>query len=195
MLEAWASYIQEGGFVMPPLLVGTLALWFCLGWRVITLRRGTKMPLRGLLALHQSSPDREAFGIIARAAQHTAVLMPQPVTHFAYHLEEAFLELEVEMSRFSTLARSIVAVAPLTGLLGTVSGMIETFDSLASMTLFSQSGGIAGGISQALITTQMGLVIAIPGLIFGRILDRKQALLTQELDALKHLAMHLRQER
>ena len=59
--------------------------------------------------------------------------------------------------------------------------------ALADMALFSQSGGIAGGISQALITTQMGLAIAIPGLIAGRILERKQALLLEELDELKAL--------
>ena len=70
--------------------------------------------------------------------------------------------------------RSIVIVAPLLGLLGTVIGMIETFESLQGSALFSQSGGIAGGISQALITTQLGLVVAIPGLLIGRRLDRKQ---------------------
>ena len=63
-------------------------------------------------------------------------------------------------------------VAPLAGLLGTVAGMIETFDSLGSMSLFSQSGGVAGGISQALISTQMGLAVAIPGLLAGRILRK-----------------------
>ena len=69
---------------------------------------------------------------------------------------------------FGTLARSVVIVAPLAGLLGTVSGMIETFDALADMTLFSQSGGIAGGISQALITTMAGLTVGIPALIAYR---------------------------
>ncbi|MDZ7829411.1 MAG: MotA/TolQ/ExbB proton channel family protein [Halofilum sp. (in: g-proteobacteria)] len=42
--------------------------------------------------------------------------------------------------------------------------MIETFESLGDMSLFSQSGGIAGGISQALFTTQLGLAVAIPGM-------------------------------
>ena len=50
--------------------------------------------------------------------------------------------------------------------------MIETFSALGDMALFTQSGGIAGGISQALLTTQMGLVVAIPGLLVGRILGR-----------------------
>ncbi|MEM7646530.1 MAG: MotA/TolQ/ExbB proton channel family protein [Pseudomonadota bacterium] len=77
---------------------------------------------------------------------------------------------------------SIVVVAPLLGLLGTVIGMIETFESLQDASLFSQSGGIAGGISQALITTQMGLVVAIPGLLIGRHLDRKESQILDSLD-------------
>ena len=78
-------------------------------------------------------------------------------------------------------------VAPLLGLLGTVNGMIETFDSLADMSLYSQSGGIAGGISQALFTTQMGLAVSIPGLIVNGILDKKQKQLEIDLAQLKDL--------
>jgi biopolymer transport protein ExbB len=63
--------------------------------------------------------------------------------------------------------------------------MIETFDSLAEMALFTQSGGIAGGISEALFTTQMGLAVAIPGLLVGRVLKRKQTALEDELELVK----------
>ncbi|MCB9694166.1 MAG: MotA/TolQ/ExbB proton channel family protein [Alphaproteobacteria bacterium] len=84
-----------------------------------------------------------------------------------------------ERDRHAVLVRSITAVAPLVGLLGTVSGMIETFDSLATMSMFRGSGGIAGGISAALVSTQMGLAVAIPGLVFGRLLDRRAARLAE----------------
>ena len=82
-----------------------------------------------------------------------------------------------------------MVLAPLAGLLGTVTGMMETFDSLATMALFTQSGGVAGGISQALISTQMGLAVAIPGVIAGRLIDRKQSNLTTELEELKQHAL------
>ena len=78
-------------------------------------------------------------------------------------------------------------VSPLLGLLGTVSGMIETFDSLASMALFTQSGGIAGGISQALFTTQMGLAVAIPGVLVQSVLNRQQYNLETDLAQVKDL--------
>jgi len=68
-----------------------------------------------------------------------------------------------------------VSLAPLLGLLGTVTGMLATFSALAS-----GSGGektmamVAGGISEALITTETGLIIALPGLFFHYQLVRKQ---------------------
>lgn len=91
------------------------------------------------------------------------------------------VERQVELTRFRVLIRAIVMVAPLAGLLGTVDGMIETFDALGDMALFTQSGGIAGGVSQALVSTQMGLAVAIPGLVIGRLLDRRQARIETEL--------------
>ena len=78
---------------------------------------------------------------------------------------------------------AVVLTAPLVGLLGTVTGMIETFDSLATMELFSRSGGVAGGISEALLSTQVGLVVAIPGAIVGRLLTRRADKLDEGLRA------------
>jgi biopolymer transport protein ExbB len=91
------------------------------------------------------------------------------------------------MSKYRVLVQTIVITAPLLGLLGTVTGMIETFDSLGDMSLYSQSGGIAGGISQALFTTQMGLAVAVPGLIAGRMLQRKETSLLREIAQVKDI--------
>jgi len=60
---------------------------------------------------------------------------------------------------------ALTAVAPLLGLLGTVVGMIETFEAVS--TVGGTTGSrVASGISQALITTQFGLIVAVPG-VFG----------------------------
>lgn len=83
--------------------------------------------------------------------------------------------------------RTIVIVAPLLGLLGTVNGMIEMFQSLGTQTFYSQSGGVAQGISQALFTTQFGLVIAIPGLIVGGLIDRRERQIREDIYQLKEL--------
>ena len=103
------------------------------------------------------------------------------------YLDDAFFEEEREIRKFNRLIITIVSAAPLLGLLGTVIGMIETFDSLGDMSLFSQSGGIAGGISQALITTQMGLAVAIPGLIVNGVLQRRQKNIELELAQMKDI--------
>lgn len=187
-IEQVMRYVRDGGWVMGPLVAATFLLWFALGWRVAMVRRGSRLGLRVLLQ-RALDEKRTVGGVIGDAVAISAILLRQGQDNVQVRgvLDEAFGPLEDRLARGAILAKSIVMVAPLTGLLGTVTGMIETFDALADMALFSQSGGIAGGISQALITTQMGLAIAIPGLIAGRILERKQALLLEELDELKAL--------
>jgi len=93
---------------------------------------------------------------------------------------------EAEEESWRALARrdlgilaAFTAAAPLVGLLGTVLGMVGTFDAVGDLS--SEPGRrIAGGIRQALVTTQFGLLIAIPG-VFG--LARLQRL-ARELDVL-----------
>jgi biopolymer transport protein ExbB len=194
IIEQLLSYLEAGGFVMPPLVAATVLLWFGLGWRLITIQRGSTSTLRSLVSEYATGERKSTRGIVDEAARRGVELARLPVDDLRAYLDDAFGDLENEMSRFKAVVAAIVAVAPLTGLLGTVTGMIETFDSLASMSLFSQSGGIAGGISVALISTQMGLAVAIPGLVVGRVLDRKQERLSAELEELKDVLSHKRDE-
>jgi len=80
--------------------------------------------------------------------------------------------------RFSMI---LVTAAPLMGLLGTVMGMLKTFEGISISTGSSTAGLVAGGIAEALITTETGLVIAIPGYI----------LITQVKSMRDHLALYL----
>ncbi len=187
VIDQLLDYFAQGGFVMGPLVVATLVLWFALGWRLMTLQRGSNATIRDLVRAYAGGHRDGAHGIVDRAALRGVALARLPLDDLRGYLDDAFGDLELDMQRFGTLIKAIVAVAPLTGLLGTVTGMIETFDSLGSMSLFTQSGGIAGGISVALISTQMGLAVAIPGLVVGRILDRKQERLQAELEELKEV--------
>jgi biopolymer transport protein ExbB len=59
--------------------------------------------------------------------------------------------------------------------------MIETFSSLTGLQAYSGDATMAGGISKALISTQMGLLVAIPGVMVGRLLDRREDVLRDEL--------------
>jgi biopolymer transport protein ExbB len=187
-LENVLEYLRQGGFVMPPLVGGAMVLWYAIGYRWVTLRWGKGgRSLRRLVDRHTRGQPGKPHGIIDTAvATGLRVMGGRPADPRAA-LDDALYDLELELGRYEILVQAIVMTAPLAGLLGTVSGMIETFNSLADMSLFSRSGGIAGGISQALITTQMGLAVAIPGLLMGRFLRRRQERLADELSRLKDI--------
>jgi biopolymer transport protein ExbB len=184
--ELWA-YWAGGGFVMPPLVAATVVLWFALGWRFVVLRRGESESLRRLVERAASGELEGDDGVMTRAVRRGVALAKGPTDDLRPMLDDAFAGFDEELSRLSTLVDGIVAAAPLAGLLGTVTGMIETFESLGDMALFAQSGGVAGGISAALISTQMGLAVAIPGMFVGRLLERREERLRSELDELEQL--------
>ena len=89
-----------------------------------------------------------------------------------------------------------IVCSPLLGLLGTVSGMMITFDSLGDQSLLSQASvGVAAGISEALFSTQLGLMISIPGLLIGRLLQKRQRQLELKVDELCTQILHQREKR
>ncbi|MBL0010038.1 MAG: MotA/TolQ/ExbB proton channel family protein [Nitrosomonas sp.] len=179
-----------GGVVMPPLVLCTLLLWYGVGYRFWVMKDTKVIGVRDLLKHYQEHSDKATKNIAARAIQQGIALKKQGVRNLRRHLDAAFYDYEREIEKFSVLVRVVILISPLLGLLGTVIGMIETFDSLATMTLHSQSGGIAGGISQALFTTQMGLTVAIPGLLAHSMLNRKQHQIEQDLSQIKDLLCH-----
>lgn len=89
------------------------------------------------------------------------------------HLEgvgtEALLREAPRLERFQATLRVVAAVAPLLGLLGTVTGMIGTFELITEYGT-GDPKMLSTGISQALVTTQLGLVVAIPALLVGNVL-------------------------
>lgn len=85
-------------------------------------------------------------------------------------ISEAILSESVMMDRFGALILVVASVAPLLGLLGTVTGMISTFDRITEFGT-GDPKMLSGGISEALITTMLGLVVAIPILLIGQVLN------------------------
>jgi biopolymer transport protein ExbB len=171
--------LSKGGFVAPPLVLGALLMWWAIGWRFLTLRDRGHASAKEAIAAAKEGKAKGILGFVAvRALATTGYRDPRP------HLEAVVAPMRASLDRHAALVRTVVILAPLAGLLGTVTGMIETFESLADMALFSRSGGIAGGISEALFSTQMGLVVSVPGLIAGRLLEGRQHRLEDELDEL-----------
>ena len=183
------GYIQAGGaWIMWPLTATAALLWYAIGSRWAILRRGSNKSVRVLINKALREPNRrEPRGIIDAAIERGIALRAQGKPHLRRYLDDAFAEYTTEIRRWRTLITTLVALSPLMGLLGTVVGMIETFKSLGDMSLFSQSGGIAGGISTALFTTQMGLAVAIPGFFLKGVLDRREHEIDLDLAQIKDI--------
>jgi biopolymer transport protein ExbB len=101
-------------------------------------------------------------------------------------IQESGNHVAHEMEKFLSTLGTIAAIAPLLGLLGTVLGMIEVFTAIMVQGS-GNTGVLAGGISQALITTAAGLSVAIPAVIFHRALTRRvdDLLIIMEQDSAK----------
>ena len=174
----FVSLMNAGGLVMWGLFVLNLALWYGLGYRYLTLKRGTEGSVRRLVEKHEKrGAEQKIRGILDKAAAD-AVKAAQMAKDLGKKprnfVVDAMSPYMMQTGTYSTLVKTIVILAPLVGLLGTVIGMIETFDALQSSAMFSQGNSISGGISKALFTTELGLVVAVPGLIVGKILDRQE---------------------
>ena len=99
-------------------------------------------------------------------------------------MEEAASQVSHDMERYLTSLGIIASISPLLGLLGTVVGMIKVFTALM-LEGAGNANVLAGGISQALITTAAGLSVAIPALIFHRFFLRRidELVVTMEQEA------------
>ena len=138
------------------------------------------------LLLENRLPDATAF------CKQNAVPMTRVILAGIYHFDRSESELkdileeagrqEVPVIRRNLTALGTIAgVAPLFGLLGTVLGMIEVFSTLSQGTGIDASD-LAGGISQALITTACGLVVAIPTLAFYNSLSNRASNVIIEME-------------
>lgn len=109
-------------------------------------------------------------GAISRVLQSTLNGLFQEPEKVEDTIAESVLNEQPGINRFKTAISVFAAVAPLLGLLGTVTGMIATFDII---TLHGTGDPklLSGGISEALVTTELGLIVAIPTLLLGNLLS------------------------
>lgn len=194
-LTELGELLVKGGSVGPPLVLGALLLWWAMGYRFVML---VLIDRRNALDLYDAVRQgrlTNARGVVAQAAVEGYSVVQRGVPHLRSFLQEIFHGHRLELNRFRSVTEGIVKIAPLLGLLGTVSGMIDTFDSLGDTTAGANAGtGVAGGIAEALFSTQMGLLVAVPGLLVGRLLDRRQQVVEDELEKLEDVLVTRQQE-
>jgi len=169
--------VKAGGWLMLPIIACSVVALAIILERMWTLRRSRVLPRNlvaqvwnlhrnhrllpaNITALGQSSPLGRilAAGLINR--NHSREIMKEAI-------EETGRQVVHDMERYLNTLGTVASISPLLGLLGTVIGMIKVFAAIMTHGV-GNPGALAGGISQALITTAAGLSVAIPSLMFHR---------------------------
>lgn len=133
--------------------------------------------------LSNEMPDPKQFGgVISLLVARFIVSRSGNSSLDRFILDETVQRINRSLTDYLAVIGVLAAVAPLLGLLGTVTGMIATFDVLAVFGT-GNAKAMAGGISEALITTQTGLLVAIPGLYMKGFLERRARNLQQRISA------------
>ncbi|MBN2824352.1 MAG: MotA/TolQ/ExbB proton channel family protein [Campylobacterales bacterium] len=176
--EQFVTFMNAGGVVMWVLFALNLMLWYGLGYRYLILQRGMKGSVRRVIDKHlEKGGDKKMKGLIDYAVSDAINAYNEAKAarlKCRNYIEDALFPYRALIGKYGIMVKTIVVLAPLVGLLGTVMGMIETFDALQNSAMFGQGSSISGGISKALFTTELGLVVAVPGLILGKVLDKKE---------------------
>lgn len=181
--------IQQGGLVGGVILaLGLFGLLLAV-WRMVYLMRagrGVSAQMHNLGVPRDDNPLGRIIGVLGPKPQLS------DLETLELKLDEAILQETPLLEKGQSLLKLLSAVAPLLGLLGTVTGMIVTFQAI------TQGGGgdsrlMADGISQALVTTVLGLVVAIPLLFLHSLLASRSKGLIQLLEQQSAglIALHL----
>ena len=109
-------------------------------------------------------------GAAARVLKATVRNLDRDREHIEDIVAEAIMHESERLDRYGSVIMVVAAVAPLLGLLGTVTGMIATFDIITEFGT-GDPKLLSGGISIALVTTELGLIVAIPLLLIGNLLN------------------------
>ncbi len=186
----------------PLLLVSVVALTVVLERLVFMAReRGRRNPAAAeqILALVEGGEPDSA----CRAGSTSPDFVVRALTYALSHRERSFSDAMMraanwELKRFNrglTVLDTIITLAPLLGLLGTVTGMIRSFGMLGGAELGAPTA-ITGGIAEALIATAFGLGIAITALLPFNYLNARQEEARLEMqDAASHVEIYLKQYR
>jgi len=176
MLAELFHHLREGGLVMLPIGFLALVLWwmtFLKARELLVLIRQERTPQEALTNSEDDWQSAIAKDYLASRSGNEELdveLARVLVDRHAGHTKKGISTILI-----------LAATAPLLGLLGTVTGMVNTFEVIAQFGT-GNARGLAAGISQALITTQSGLIVAVPGMVAGSLLYRRAAKLKDRME-------------
>jgi biopolymer transport protein ExbB len=151
----WAirDFLEAGGDVLFAIMLVTLVMWTLLLERFLFLRTGHRRNVRIVMEEWKKRSDHKSW--YARQVRR-----------------EMVSRVEIALNRGLPMIKTLVALCPLLGLLGTVTGMIEVFQVM-SVAGSGNPRAMAAGVSKATIPTMAGMVAAISGFIFSAQIERR----------------------
>ena len=183
------AYLGQGGTVMVPLILCSFVMWMLILDRVFFFFRLEQkdIALHALVRILDTDPaakclvPENARGPRAHMVRYLLARRTNNPFLDKRLVDQCVMTMAPSFDRYLAAIAVLAAVAPLFGLLGTVTGMITTFDVI---TLFGTGNAkaMAGGISEALVTTQSGLVVSIPGFFMSALLFRRSAAARNRLE-------------
>ena len=191
LLLSILEYCRSGGPMMVPIAVVSLVMWSLILMKFQELRASSRRDL-GVL---------ETVSMVRRGER--SEVAGSPLGHVVFHfMEQRTSDVRVNQDLLVSLVQReagrlsrnvngifvLASIAPLLGLLGTVGGMISTFDAIAVYGT-GNARALAQGISAALITTQSGLFVSIPGLFMASLLSRRIGRIVQQLEEFRAAMM------
>ena len=165
--EAWESvgaFLERGGPVLSAIFVVTALMWTAIVERTLYFAFGHRRQVRKVLEAWEARKDQASW--------------------YAQQVRRRLLcQTRHRLEHSQPILRALVAVCPLLGLLGTVTGMIEVFDVMA-IAGNGNPRAMAAGVSRATIPTMAGMVAALSGFLFSSRLQRQTVKQSDQLEAL-----------
>jgi biopolymer transport protein ExbB len=160
---ALQEFLSRGGPVLTYfILPATFFMWALILERVFYFRFAHKAVAEEAISEWRSRSDRKS--------------------PFAHWIKDKLVsEVRAKAEQNVTMTKAMVALAPLLGLLGTVTGMVQVFDILA-ITSGTDAKAMSGGVSQATIPTMAGMVASLSGILFTSGMDRRVNRSVQQVD-------------
>jgi biopolymer transport protein ExbB len=183
--------VKAGGWLMPALILCSVVAVTIIAERLLALRQSRVLPSGMAAKVWQWVEQGELDERHVRALRLSSPLGTVLATGLEHRhrdrdaikerIEDAGRHVVHDLSRFLNTLGTIAAITPLIGLLGTVVGMMKVFHDITEFGV-GDPGALAGGISEALITTAAGLLVAIPSLIAYRYLRGRVDALVIEME-------------
>jgi len=195
MIETLARWYTDGGPFMGVILgVMALAVAVSVEWLIfyyfICKKKGTSLVSELARSLNENKIE-QARKILSRGSDPKTMLLKTALERFDAGMgieeiqegvEEEAIKQVPRLSQRLNYLTLFANIATLLGLLGTITGLQLSFSSLANVEAAKKAAMLASGISQAMLTTAFGLIVAIPCMVIYTFLYNKQSQLVKDLD-------------